>query len=205
MEMGRFASAYEMADKNKARTITNRIAVRQKAPSVNNDQAAEMSKRSQAIGAKRRQLLEPNLSPKRQAKLRQLIEDEEFELQERQPDTAIAHSSDNLVWMDMASAEQLQKQMAQSQTVLAEFLLGENRSYVWLFAHGKFSYATLPPRRQIEQEVRAYQDMLAEAPSALALDHELAKVRAQAEKLFATLLGPLAEQIEPGQRLIVKP
>ena len=96
---------------------------------------------------KRLQLLESNLSPEQQAKLRQLIEEAEFELQKRQLDTEIAHSRDFLVWTDPASVEQLQKQMAQSRTVLAEFLLGENRSYVWLFAHGKLSYATLPPRR----------------------------------------------------------
>ncbi|MFL6277364.1 MAG: CHAT domain-containing protein, partial [Blastocatellia bacterium] len=204
MELEQFPLAYERADMNKGRTILNRIEARRVAPpSVNNDQAAEMSKRSKAIAAHRLQLLEPNLSPEHQAKLRQLVEDEEFEYQKMQLDAEVSHSKEKLVWSDLASPEQLQKQTAQSQTALAEFLLGENRSYVWLFAHGKFSHATLPPRREIEQAVRAYLDLIAEAPAALALDHELAKVRAHAEKLFVTLLGPLAEQIEPGQRLIV--
>src|SRR5581483_10102997 len=64
---------------------------------------------------------------------------------------------------------------------------------------------TLPPRKQIEKDVRSYLDRLAATPNHLCLERDLTKLREQAEGLFATLLGGLFWQVEPGERLIIVP
>jgi CHAT domain-containing protein len=126
-------------------------------------------------------------------------------MQEMRVESEMAHSRERLVWSQLADAEQLQKKMAQDQMVLAEFSLGEDRSFVWLFANGDVSYAILPPRKEIEKAVKAYLDVLAVPPSLLHIEGDVAKVRVQAKSLFDTLFGSLASRIEPGRRLIIVP
>jgi CHAT domain-containing protein len=71
--------------------------------------------------------------------------------------------------------------------------------------HGSLLFEILPARKEIEKAVNAYLDVLAATPNHLHIERDLAKLRGQAEALFTTLLGRLAGQIEPGQRLIVVP
>lgn len=206
MEQGQFKQAYLRAEDAKARTILNRIAARRATPSSgDSNQEAALRDLARSVARQRLELLDPNISPQQQANLQKAIDDEEYKIQEARLKNDMAHSRERLVWSQPASAEQLQKKMAQDRMALAEFLLGENRSFVWLFAHGEVFCATLPPRKEIEKAVRSYLDLLANPPNPVYIERDLAKVRARAEALFATLLGPLAKQIEPDQRLIVVP
>jgi CHAT domain-containing protein len=204
MEMGQVEQAYEMADSAKGRTILNRIAARRQSPTaINSEQATALAKRSQEAAGRRLQLLDPNLSRQQQASLQQAIDDAEAEIQEAQLKAEIEHSRAFMVWSEPATVKQLQEQTVRGQPALAEFLLGENHSFVWLFSHGQLFHATLPPRRQIEQAVGEYLKLLANPPGSLSIDRDLANVRARGAALFTTLFGTLAEQIEPGQRLII--
>lgn len=206
MEQGKFEEAYNYADEAKAATLLNFTGARQKNPLPENvEQAASLRELSESIARLRLELLAPPLSPAQQAKLKKEIEDAELKMQEIQLQVEMAHSKERLVWTPPASADQLQKQMAGDQMALVEFSLGENRSFVWLFTRGKVYYEILPARQEIDKVVRPYLDSLAATPNLLFIDRDLAKLRGQAEALFATLFGRLAAQVEPGQRLIIVP
>ncbi|MEN3334465.1 MAG: hypothetical protein V7641_3830 [Blastocatellia bacterium] len=206
MEQGQFKEAYELADEAKARTLLIFTGARRKKPlSEDVKQAATLSELSQSIIRLRLQLLAANLSREQQAKLQKELEENEYKVQEIRLQAEMEHYKERLVWSKPATAEQLQKQMARDQMTLAEFSLGQNRSYLWLFTRGEVYFEMLPGRKEIEQAIRSYLGVLAATPNHLHLEGDLAKARAQAESLFATLFGSLSQQIKPGQRLIVVP
>lgn len=206
MEQRQFKQAYELADEPKARTILNRIESRRVKPSSGvSRKEATLRELSRYIARRRLQLLASGLSRQQRGKLQKGIEEAELKMEESRLQAELEHSKERLVWSQPATADQLQQETAQSQTALAEFSLGENRSFVWLFTRGELFFAILPARKEIENAVRPYLDMLAAAPNQLYIERDLAKLREQSGALFVTLFGRLSRQIEPGQRLIVVP
>ncbi|MGA9773597.1 MAG: CHAT domain-containing protein [Blastocatellia bacterium] len=206
MELGEVEKAYAYSERAKARTILNLTAAQQASPpSENNNQSSPLNALSRSITRKRAELLSSNLSPEQQANLQKDISAAERQMREEQLKSELARSKEVQIWTNRATVEQLQKQLAQDQTQLVQFHLGETRSFAWLFAHGEVFVATLPARKDIEDSVGAYLEVLAAPPIFLRMEKDIAKLRKQAEALFTTLFGSLAEKIEPGQRLIVVP
>lgn len=206
VELGRSDEAFEFADQAKAGVSLNLITTRRGAlPPNNSKQEAALRALSQAAASLRLQLLSSNISREQQARLQKELDDAEFEMQKKQVEAEIEDSKRRLVWAELASAEKLQKRMARDQWALAEFFLGEDRSFVWLFTRGEVLFQTLPPRREIEQAVRSYLAALASAPNHFYIEDEIDKIMAKGEALFATLFGGLSAQLDPGRRLIVVP
>jgi len=206
MDQGQINKAYNMADEAKAFTLLNFTGARRARPrSGDRKQAATLGEQSRSIARLRLQLLASGLTGEQRAKLQKDLEDAEFKMQEIRLQAEMAHSKERLVWSHPATADQLQKQMAQDQMTLAEFSLGENRSFVWLFTHGDIFFEVLPGRKEIEKVVRPYLELLANTPNHLHIERDLAKQAEQGEALFATLFGHLSSQIERGQRLIIVP
>jgi CHAT domain-containing protein len=206
MEKGEVEKAYGYADRAKARAILN-LTKRQQAkpPSDNSKQAAILSELSRSLAHKRNESLSSDISREQQAQLQKDISAAERNLKEEQVQAEIAYSKGHFVWADLASAEQVQKQMAQEQAALVEFFLDEKRSFVWFFVHGNVFVKILPSRNEIEKAVRSYLGILAAPHKSLRIENDLTKLREQAQALFSTLFGSLAKHIEPGQRLIVVP
>ncbi|HEY3135454.1 MAG TPA: CHAT domain-containing protein [Blastocatellia bacterium] len=206
MDQGQFKQAYNRADEVKARTILNRIEARNlKRKSADSNQEATDRELARPITRQRLKLVDPKLSPQQRATLQKAVDDEEYKLQEARLLSEMAHSKERLVWSQLGDADRLRKKMAQDQMALLEFSLGEERSFVWLFAHDDISCAVLPSRKEIEKGVRAYLQLIAESPSPLYIERDLAKARKQACELFVTLFGALASHIELSQRLIIVP
>lgn len=206
MEQGKFQEAYGYAEYAKARTILNWTAAKQATPpSEDKNQTSTLRQLSRDIARLRRQLFALGVSPERQAKLQKEIEDAEYKMQETQLQAELEHARERLIWLQPATAKQLQEKTAKDQMALAEFSLGENHSFVWLFTHGKIYFEILPARKEIEKVVRPYLDLLAATPNHLYLERDLTKLRERAEAIFSTLFGRLSTQIEPGQRLIIVP
>ena len=206
VEKGDVKKAYENAERAKARAILNLTKTQQaKPPPDNSKQVAILRELNSLINRKRNESLSSDLNPEQQAQLKKDLSDVERKLQEEQVQAEIDSAKKYFVWADIATAEQMQKQMAQEQTVLVEFFLNENRSFVWLFAHGDLFFEILPPRNEIEKAVRSYLGILAAPHKSLRMESDLTKLREQAQALFSTLFGSLAGKIEPGQRLIVVP
>lgn len=206
IEQWQFKKAYNRADEAKARTILNLTTARQTTPlSADSNQAASLRARSQEIARLRLRLLTATLSPEQQVNLQKEIKEAEAGMQQMQVRIEMDSSPDRLVWSQPATAEQVQAKMAKDHAILAEFSLGENRSFLWLFARGEVFCETLPSRKEIEKAVKSYIDSLAAPPNHLFLENDLARLRQQAKPLFAMLFGGLAKHLEPGQRLIVIP
>lgn len=206
MEHGEFKKAYNLADKAKARTLLNFSGARRAKPRFEDSaQAATLRELSRSVVHWRLQLLASGQSRQKQARLQRDIEEAEYKEQEIRLQSEMGHTKDRLVWSQLADADKLQKQMAQDQMTLAEFSLGENRSFVWLFTGGEVYCEILPPRKEIENEVKSYLNILSSSPNHLYIDRDLAKLRERSEALFATLFARLSAQIEPGQRLIIVP
>jgi CHAT domain-containing protein/tetratricopeptide (TPR) repeat protein len=206
MEEGKFRKAYEWADETKARTALNFTGARRAKPQVvDSERAATLRALARSTIQLRLQLQATGLNRKQRARLQKELEDAEYRRQEIQVQAEMAQAHDRLVWTNLVTADQMQKQMAQDRMTLAEFFLGEEQSFLWLFAGGELYYETLPPRQEIEKAVREYLEVLAAPASPLRFDKDIAKLRTEAAALFAKLFGGLSDYIKPGQRLIFVP
>jgi CHAT domain-containing protein len=137
--------------------------------------------------------------------LRRQIEDAEYEMREVQVQAELAHYTDRLVWSKLATVEELRKETATNRTALAEFSLGDNRSFVWLFVHGHVFFETLPSRGEIEKAVRKYLGLLSAGPGYGGADRDLAVLGEQSKKLVQMLFGHLFKEIDQVERVIIVP
>jgi CHAT domain-containing protein/Tfp pilus assembly protein PilF len=109
-------------------------------------------------------------------------------------------------------AKEIQSKVLDTDTVLLEYALGAQRSYLWVVTPSSMQVFDLPPRAEIESAAKLVYDLLTarnrntgnEAPAARAnrvrqADQEF---RAAATKVSAMLLAPAAATIA-GKRLLV--
>jgi CHAT domain-containing protein len=207
MEQGQFKEACRLADRTLARTLLNFTGARRARPrSEDGKQAATLRLLSRSIFRSRLQLLASGLSRAQRAKAQKDLEDFQDKLEETRLQTEMEHIKDRWTgWPKLITPEELQEKMAQDQMSLAEFHLGEKRSFVWLFTRGEFSFAVLQSRKEIENAVKPYLDLLATPPNRLNGERDLAKLRGQSEALFSKLFGSLSSEIERAERLIIVP
>jgi CHAT domain-containing protein len=206
MEQEQFEKAYGFAERVRARTLRNWIAARQATPvATTNDQEASLSEQNQSIINLRLKMLASGISPIQQSKLQKEIEDAEAETQKKLLKAEMENSRSRLVYSKIIDAEELRKKMSEDRMVLAEFFLGENRSFVWLFTGGDVFSETLPGRREIETAVESYLTSLSAVPNPVYIEKEIDKLRKQGRELFARLFGRLTDHIAAGQRLIIVP
>lgn len=206
MEQGEIKKAYELADRTKSRVLLNFTGARRAKPVAEESKDSEtLSKLSRAAAPLRIELLAPDLTRERQAKLQSDLEEIESQRQELQMKTEAEQYLSRLVWTKYATFDQMQKQTAEQHRALVEFFLGEDRSFVWLFADGEFYAETLPGRKVIEQAVEPYIEALAAPINHLHLARDIDNLRAQGATLCAKLFGSLLDHIDPEQRLIVVP
>ena len=106
--------------------------------------------------------------------------------------------------------DEIQRDVLDDHTVLLEYALGEERSYLWIVSRQDHAGFELPPREQIERAARrAYERLTARL--AIAGDARTQRQRAaeadaeywtEASHLSQVLLGPVASQLA-GKRLLV--
>jgi CHAT domain-containing protein len=206
MAQRQFMKAAGLADRALGRTLLNFTGARRSRPrSEDSEQAETMGRLSRSMVHRRLELLASNLSRAQRLKAQKDLEEAQYEIGEARLQYEMEHLKDRWVWSPLITAEQLQDKMARDQMALAEFTLGENRSFVWLFTRGDVYFEILPSRKEIEKAVKSYLNILASAPNPLYVDRDLAKLSEQSEGLFATLFGRLSEQIKPGEPLIIVP
>ncbi|HEV7743619.1 MAG TPA: CHAT domain-containing tetratricopeptide repeat protein [Pyrinomonadaceae bacterium] len=108
---------------------------------------------------------------------------------------------------------QIQKQVVvDDQTLLLEFSLGAQRSYIWAVSRNEVSSYELPPRSDIESEARRFYDLLtaSQPKSGLTLEEQQERLRQVEAQLPAAtaafsklLLGPVADKLGTKRLLIV--
>ena len=97
------------------------------------------------------------------------------------------------------SLQQIQLDVIQDdRTVLLEYFVGADASYVWLVTNNGFSAFPLPNEAIITEAVRTLYDLMSQKPGP---DGD-ARVRSAARELGEKILGPVAAQIA-GRRVIV--
>ncbi|MEK6300533.1 MAG: CHAT domain-containing protein [Acidobacteriota bacterium] len=206
MEQGQTKRAYDLVEQAKGRTLLTFNGARRARPrSVDDKHATALRDSSRSIALLRTQLLDSGISREKRAKLQEEIEDAEFKMDEARLNAEMEHSNDRLVWSPPATADHVLEQMTKAEMTLAEFSLGEKRSFLWLFTRGEVFVETLPARKEIEEAVRPYLELLGASPSPLCIERDLTKLRERSGALFAKLFGSLSGRVEPGRRLIVVP
>lgn len=95
---------------------------------------------------------------------------------------------------------QIQEQViTDDQTVMLEFSLGENKSYVWAVTRNKLTSYELPPAAQISEQAESLYNHLKTQPGSTGAAE---KTAAAARELAQTILAPLGEELNK-QRLII--
>jgi CHAT domain-containing protein len=93
----------------------------------------------------------------------------------------------------------LQRQVVDDDSLLVEFALGEERSYVWAIGRTQMTAHVLPPRRVVEDAARR-------AHAAIAASHRPGRAtaaRTAAAHLSRLVLAPIAARLEQKRLLIV--
>ena len=110
------------------------------------------------------------------------------------------------------SAQEIQKNLLAADTMLLEYALGDQHSYLWAVTPNSITSYQLPPRLQIETAVRRVYDLLTtRQPGGSTTDQRTglaghdAKYRAEAAALSKMLLGPIASELGTKRLLIVAP
>lgn len=110
------------------------------------------------------------------------------------------------------SAQEIQKNLVDADTVLLEYALGNDHSYLWMVTANSITSYQLPPREQIETAVRQVYDLLTarqlssnSTEQRASVAENDAKYRAGSAALSKLLLGPVASQLGRKRLMIVAP
>jgi CHAT domain-containing protein len=98
------------------------------------------------------------------------------------------------------SLTEIQQQALDEDTLLLEYALGKERSYLWLVSQRSIDSYELPPRAEIEAATRRVYELLNARPKPWTPPDP--QFIAQARTLSRMLLGPVASQLG-GKRLVV--
>ncbi len=157
--------------------------------------ALEGEIRSQAI--KRSDLVERGGDPRRisevEDRMRDLIAEHDSVLQEirlASPRLAV------LIEPQMPTLESLQRDLLDTETILLEYRLGDDRSFLWAVTDRALYSYTLPPRRDIEELARETYHLVSQP------GRRLVRIEQQLDALTRALLQPVAELLD-GRRVLL--
>ncbi|NEQ75216.1 MAG: tetratricopeptide repeat protein [Okeania sp. SIO2C9] len=126
--------------------------------------------------------------------LKQQIETLSNELQ--QLEVKIKQSSPryaNLKYPDPLTASEIQQQVIDKESILLQYSLGKDASYLWLVTPTEISSYELPPRAEIEKLAKQFREEII----------SLSPVPETGNKLSEILLSPVANKLENKRLLIV--
>ena len=111
------------------------------------------------------------------------------------------------------SLSEIQQQVLDSDSLLLEYSLGDEKSYVWAVTPSSIQSVELPPRKTIEAETRRVYELLTKRNEQIAFEkpaQQTARIaQADADYISASrglsqmLLGPVSSQLEKKRLLIV--
>ena len=99
----------------------------------------------------------------------------------------------NLKYPDPLTASEIQQQVIDKESILLQYSLGEDRSYLWLVTPTKISSYELPPRKEIEELAKQFREEIT----------SLSPVPETGNKLSEILLSSVANKLENKRLLIV--
>ncbi|MEM9542698.1 MAG: CHAT domain-containing tetratricopeptide repeat protein [Cyanobacteria bacterium P01_E01_bin.42] len=191
--------ALQASEKNRARTLTEILAeanlnIRQ---NVQPQLLQEEQRLIQELSNLEKRRLELTSGSYANKDLESLIRDRDvllkqlsdFETRIRRNNPAYA----DLKYPQPLTLEEIQEQILDEDTLLLEYALGEERSYLFFVGKNEFATYELPPRQVIEAAAAQY---------AIALQAEDRNPLAEGKDLAQMLLSPIADKLK-GQRLAI--
>jgi CHAT domain-containing protein/Tfp pilus assembly protein PilF len=215
----RFELAFQVLERFRARTLLETLAVARAEIRKGADPALQQQQRGlrQSLAAKTQRRIEllgsKNGSPelalldKEIQNLHSQYQDVEERIRASSPGYAA------LMQPQPISAKEAQEQLLDEDTVLLEYSLGEERSYVWVLTRGSLATYELPKRSDIEEVAREIYRLLTARGAVhtkenatqeqARLDAAQQAYRNQAAILSRMVLEPVAREIENKKRLLI--
>jgi CHAT domain-containing protein/Tfp pilus assembly protein PilF len=219
VEQKRFELAFQVLERFRARSLLETLAVARADIRKGADPALLQQQRElqQSLAAKTQRRIELLGSKNGSAELALLDKEiQNLHSQYQEVDDRIRASSPGyaaLMQPQPISAKEAQEQLLDEDTVLLEYSLGEERSYVWVLTRGSLATYELPKRSDIEEVAREIYRLLTargEVHTQENATQEQARLagaqqayRNQAAILSRMVLEPVAGQIEKKKRLLI--
>nr|MDJ0555969.1 CHAT domain-containing protein [Microcoleaceae cyanobacterium MO_207.B10] len=153
-----------------------------------------------ATEKRRLELVRSDYKPEQLEKIKQQLATLQTEYQQLQ--TQIKQTSPGyaaLKYPEPLNLKQIQQQVLDDNTILLEYSLGKDRSYLWAVTKNSITSYELPPQAEIETAAQQFIDMLT-APDLRSSPQDLPNA---AQALSEIILQPVASQLENQQLLIV--
>lgn len=211
--------AFEASERGRARSLLEMLSegrenIREGVDAALLKREQDLQRRIRESTAQRIQLAEDETSTKKVAELEKQLDELATEYQQVQG--LIRASSPRysaLVQPVPLSLRQVQQSVLDPETVLLEYSLGEERSYVWAVTHDSIKSFELPARTQIETLSRRAYELLTATNRAVAnesVQQRQARIRLADDEFTRTsatlsqmILGPVAGELHQKRIVIV--
>ena len=211
--------AFEASERGRARSLLEMLSegrknIREGVDAALLEREQDLQRRIRESTAQRIQLAEDETSTKKVAELEKQLDELATEYQQLQG--RIRASSPRysaLVQPVPLSLQQVQQNVLDPETLLLEYSLGEERSYVWTVTHDSIKSFELPPRAQIETLSRRAYELLTATNLSIkneTIQQRQARLRLAENEFVQTsatlsqmILGPVAGEFHQKRIVIV--
>lgn len=98
--------------------------------------------------------------------------------------------------------QRVRREVLDERTLLIEFLVGEEKSFLWAISKNESRMVTLPGRAEIERQVKRYRQVITSPPSN---GESFNRYFSLARRLYRVLLEPIEKTLKPYDHLIIVP
>lgn len=197
------ARTLEISERSRARSLVEllqdaRVSIKRGVDEKLTERESDLQESLNAKYRQRAQLLSGKPSPEQTAKITAEINSLTLELE----NLKVQIRRDSPRYADLRetralTAAEIQK-LLDEETVLLEYKLGAERSFLWFVTANSTEIFVLPPRREIEATAKQFYDALVGREKT-----DDAKIKESSQKLSAVLLAPVADKIGAKRLAIV--
>jgi CHAT domain-containing protein/Tfp pilus assembly protein PilF len=199
------ARAFAYAEQARARAFLDLLA--EAKVRVRRGLSPEVQREEQAIFQEitkiRKKLLREGLSKNETTRLERALmkaEEQRQEFEQRLRLTNPAYAA--LQYPEPFQLEKVQKEVLDDETLLIEFMLGEEKSFLWAVSKKECQMVELPGRGSIESQVRSFRRVITSPP----IDTEaFDRFSRQAFRLHTLLLKPIEKMLREYKQLVIIP
>jgi CHAT domain-containing protein len=205
-DLNRTNEALETAERGRARAFLDILA--ESRVGVADELSPNQRKREDAIlariSAAQKDQWKQNISEKRAREATLIAAEQDLE----ELHVEVRHSSRryaSLEYPEPVSLDRIQSALLDDRTALVEYLLGDQRSLVWVVTTNTSKTLVLPPRNELEEQVAAYRKVLSEPVSALTVNQSLIEINRAGQKLYRSLFQPIQGAVDGARKIIIVP
>ncbi|HKR13494.1 MAG TPA: CHAT domain-containing protein [Pyrinomonadaceae bacterium] len=213
------AAALQVSERGRARSLLEllreaRAEIRQGVDPSLIEREKELRNAIAARAERQQRMLNGKHTPEQATAVAQEIDaltTEYEQLQARIRETSPRYSA--LTQPAPLSVSEIQKQVLDEDTLLLEYALGDEKSFVWAVTRGTVKSFELPARAKVEQAARRFYELLTERGRSVAgetldqrkqrLDHAEVEYSIAATELSRMLLTPIAAELQQKRLVIV--